>query len=353
MTKLKTLLNITMVALMISCSDEPFDLFPDDIEKIDTHSELFNSLKSVSENENDDEEPVCITFVYPFNVYLFNEDAEIVDSKLVNNNLEFVTLLGDTEGSDGAIGLSYPITSMLEDGSVFSIQDNAELKTTIEACIESQIIRHLNGVLGEENCNWKITSLTDNQRYNNSFLNLYGDGTGIFYDDGNAYRASWISLFIESKPHINIHLEGDSETAEDWNFDWKAIAIDNATVEISNGKEKYIIKKECDIENLCDYVEFRECELKDSEYMAEFVLDDYVDCILSFRQDTDPSAVSVSFFETYEQAEQETNILDSSAYLNITNPQLVFVKIKNTDTNESQIIKIVLFVEACDNNDET
>ncbi|WP_024772557.1 hypothetical protein [Aquimarina macrocephali] len=352
MTTFKTLLLSALLISMVSCHNESFDLFPDNIQKIETDSELFNSLKSISESKNEDNKPVCITFVYPFNVYLFDENSEIVDSRIVYDNIDFVGLLEDSEGTNSAIGLSYPITTILEDGSSFSIQDNAELKKTIEACIESEIIIYCNRIL-EENCIWKITSSTNNQNYNDALLDFYDDGTGIFYDNGNAYRTSWISFFLEGKLHINIHLEGNSKTAKDWNFDWKAMIIDDETVEVSNETDKYIIKRQCNIKNSCDYVEFKECELKNFEDTANFVFDDYKDCILSFQENIDPSLLTLSFYQTYEHAEQETNILDSSVYQNTTNPQLVFVNIKNTDTNESKIIRIVLFAEACDNNNES
>ncbi len=345
------LLIIVALASIISCTNEPFDLFPDNIQKIDTESALFNSLKSISQNENDDVEPICVTFIYPFNIYLFNDNSEIEDSQIVNNNLEFVELLGNVENNTGGIGLSYPITTILADGSTFSIQDNAELKETIEKCIESEIINYCNRVLEEKNCVWKITSLTENSRYDSSLLDFYEDGTGIFYDNGNAYRTSWISLILEEELHVNIHLEGDSEVSEDWNFDWKAVIIDEDTIELSNGDKKYRVKKECDVDNSCDYVEFRECELPDSEHTATFVFDNYKDCILSFRENT-TSVLSLSFYKTQEQAEQEINRLDSSSYLNTTNPQLIFVTIKNEDTSESKIIRIVLFAEACNSPEE-
>ncbi len=346
MTNLKTLLLfITTCLLTSSCSNEPYDLFT--IGKIDAKSALFDSLKDISSEEGENKEPICLTFVYPFNVYLYNDQSEIVDSRIIGNNLEFIEALEATD-QEGAIGLSYPIISILENGGTFSIQNNDELKEAIKACIESEIIRYCNSLLEEKNCLWKIISLTDNKRYDQSLLDFYDDGTGIFYDKGNAYRTSWISLFIDKELHINIRLEGNSETSNDWNFDWKATIIDENTVEISTGDKKHIIKKECGIANSCDYVEFRECELKDSDQLAEFVFENYTDCIISLQENvTDPTFLSLSFFESHENAVQETEALNTSSYQNSSNPQLVFVKTKNTNTNESNIIRIVLFVEAC------
>lgn len=333
---------------LISCENEPYDLFSN-LQKINSDSSLFNSIKTISTND-DKTEPVCVIFIYPFNIYTFDDNSEVVDRKIVNNNVEFVNLLGQTEEINGAIGLSYPISSKLEDGSTLIIGDNAELKETIEACIETEIIGNCNDILEEENCIWTINSLTENKEYNNSLLDFYQDGTGIFYHEGDAYRTSWVSLFIEEKLHINIHLEGESQTAQDWNFDWEATIIDDATIEITNQDKKHTIKKQCAVENSCDYVEFRKCALKGFDDKAEFMLDEYKECIVSLQENINTGA-EVTFFNTYSDAEEEQNILGSSAYTNTTNPQLVFAKIKNSETNVSKIIRIVLFVEACNNTD--
>ncbi len=349
MVKLKPIFTVIIMLVIASCSNEPYEFF--DIGKIDANSELFRDLRSFSEIKSE-EEPVCLTFIYPFNVYLYNDQSEIIDSKIIRNNIEFITALDATE-EDGAIGLSYPITSIQEDGTSISINTNEELKIAIETCIKSEIIQYCNGLLEEVNCIWKVTSDTDDTRYDNSIMDFYEDGTGIFYDQGNAYRTSWISLFIGEELHINIHLEGNSEVANDWNLDWRVTSISDTVIEIMNNDKQYRITKTCGIPNSCDYVEFRECEQENTSEKAEFIFNNYTDCILSLQENVaDSESVSVSFFENLESAEQETNSLDPSSYINNANPQLVFVKIKNINTDEFNIIRIVLFVEACASDGE-
>ncbi|MCK8522196.1 hypothetical protein M0D21_11485 [Aquimarina sp. D1M17] len=344
-------LTIIIALLIISCNNEPYDLLL--IGKIDAQSELFNSLKNISEEKEEDKEIVCLTFVYPFNIYLYDEESEIVDSRIIGNNLEFIAALEDTD-QEGAIGLSYPITSTLENGESVAIENNEELAAAIKACIESEIIANCNNILEEENCVWEVTSLTENAKYEDVIFDFYNDGTGILYTPGNAYRTSWISLFIDEELHVNIKLEGDSDIAEDWNFNWKATIIDDNTIEILNEDQKYRIQRKCNVENSCNYVEFRSCELSNQMEIGEFLLDEYQDCIISLQDNiTNPEQLLLSFFETIADAEQDTNpIISSTTYNNITNPQLIFVNIKDTTTDESKIIRIVLFVEACEANDE-
>ncbi|WP_235016294.1 hypothetical protein [Aquimarina sp. AU474] len=348
MIKLKPIFTVIILLTIVSCSNESYELF--DIGKIDANSELFSSLRDFSESKSE-EDPVCLTFIYPFNVYVYDDQSEIIDSKIIRNNIEFIAALDATQ-EDGAIGLSYPISSVQENGTTLSINNNNELKTAIEVCIKSEIITYCNGLLEEVNCIWKITSSTENTRYNSSLMDFYDDGTGIFYDKGNAYRTSWVSLFIGEELHINIHIEGDSQVANDWNLNWKVITLNDDSIEIMHDDNKYTVNKRCGIPNACGYVEFRTCEKKNKEEKAVFILNNYIDCILSLQENiTDSAPLSLSFFENLESAEQEINPLDASSYTNTTNPQLVFVKIKNTNSNEFNIIRIVLFVEACDSDD--
>jgi len=327
----------------LSCENESFDTL---IEKIDTNSELFANLKSLSETTSQESETICLTFVYPFNIYLYNEKGDISDNRIVNNNLEFTELLGQMQDKN-SISLSYPISGTNENGDSISINNNFQLKQAIEACLEDQIIIYCNTILEEKNCVWNIKSQNENDLYDPALLDFYEDGTGIFYHNGNSFRTSWISLFIEQQLHINIHLEGDSTIAEDWNFDWKATIIDENTVIINNNEQRYQIRKNCDFENNCDYLEFRACEIEDSENTAEFIFDEYLDCIVSFDENSDMTTTELSFYETIEDANMQLNVLDTNSYNNTTNPQIIFVRKQDINEETVEIIRIVLFVETC------
>ncbi|MDH7445123.1 hypothetical protein [Aquimarina sp. 2201CG14-23] len=337
---------LVLSIFFLSCENEPFEIL---IGKINVNSALFTDLKNLTETTPEDPEVVCLTFVYPFNVYLYNEDGEIADSRIVHNNIEFTELLGQMQ-NENAIGLSYPISGTTENGASISINDNLELKEAIEACIEDQIIRYCNNLLEEKNCVWKIESQNENDLYNDSLLDFYEDGTGVFYHNGNSYRTSWISLFIEEQLHINIHLEGDSSVSKDWNFDWEASIIDEDTILIQHNDQSFEIKKNCNLDNNCDYVEFRECEISDGENAADFVFNEYIDCIISFDENTDVTGATLTFYETIDDANQQINPLDTTSYRNITNPQIVFVHIEDTNNETSEIIRIVLLAVSCNNN---
>lgn len=333
-------LLIVVSVLLASCENESFDPL---IEKIDVSSELFNNLKTISESTSENSGTVCLTFIYPFNIYLYDNEGNITDSEIVQNNIQFVALLGKVD-EDNAIGLSYPIEGT-SNGNSIEINSNFELKETIEACIENQIIQYCNDILEEPNCVWKIEPETDDNIYNDALLDFYDDGTAIFYHNGNSYRTSWVSLFIEEELHLNIRLEGTSQTALDWNFDWKASIINENTIKITNQETSYIIQKNCNFQNNCDYVEFTECE-EEIPFVANFIFENYSNCIASFTPTTNNTDYQISYYETYTDAENETNALSTSGYENTKNPQLIYVRL----TTEAivEIVQIVILATPCD-----
>ncbi|KAA1243120.1 hypothetical protein [Aquimarina sp. RZ0] len=90
------------------------------------------------------------------------------------------------------------------------------------------------------------------------------------------------------------------------------------------------------------------CSISDSENTAEFILNDYKDCIISFPEAPDSPVKELTFYETIDEAELQINALDTSSYQNTTNPQIAFVLTKDSDTHISEITRIVLFAEPCD-----
>ncbi|GAA4108744.1 hypothetical protein GCM10022393_05040 [Aquimarina addita] len=329
---------------MVSCQNEPFELLT---EKIDVDSPLFSDLKAITNSKSKESEVVCLTFVYPFNVYLYDDNDQITDSVIVYNDQEFIILLSEMNKED-AVGLSYPISGETIHGEVININNNLELKEAIEACIEEQLIGYCIHLLEEKNCIWKIESLTEDMQYATSVIDFYIDGTGILFTPGDAFRISWIPLYIEQQLYINIRVEGDSEVAEDWNFNWQATILSETSIQIEHLEQNYIITKECDIENDCDYLEFTACHTPESENTSNFIFEEYTDCILSFQEYNDNTETQVSFYTTLQDAMQQINMLSKVGYTNTKNPEIIFVNIANTDEQNDQIIKIVLHAIICD-----
>lgn len=329
------------ISILYSCAVERINL---DIEKIETSSELYLMLEAYLQlPEAEEEDIVCLKFVYPFNIYFYNENDNITGQEIILDNEHFISFL-DNSRNENSVGLSYPISTTITSGSEIYINNNEELKAAIEACIEKQIIGNCEALLKE--CFWKINTNTEDEAYQDSLFDFYNDGTGVFYNSGNAYRTSWIPLYIESELFINIHLEDDTEATQHWNFNWNAEIISDNEINIYNENNSYSINKVCDQSNECDYVEFIECETEESE--TNFIFDDYSECILSFKEESEIENLSISYFESVEDAEENINELETTEYTNIENPQIIFIRIKNTVTEEINLQRIVIAVDSCE-----
>lgn len=344
---MKRVLMLTLIlsAIVASCENEPYE---GNIEKIDTQSQLYKSLQQIAYSTPEvTAEPVCLTFIYPFNAYLYNEAEEITGNQIIDNNVEFIQFLDHME-NESAIGLSYPIAGTAEDGNSISIQNNEELQNVIEACIEQQLVGYCKEIL-ENDCVWNLTEEEEQNLYNEAKLKFYKDGNAVFYYKEGAYRTSWVPLFIENQLYLNIHLEDDNDISEALNFNWKASIISDTSIKIWNETNTYTINELCDIINQCDYVEFKECETTINSGVAEFIFDNYEDCIKSLSEITTISNFELNFYETIQDANEDTNRLEKSvSYLNQSNPQIIFVRTRNTIDNTFNINRIVLEAETCE-----
>jgi len=244
------------------------------VETIHKEDKLYSYLELVSKNDEEGLAEVgCIEFIYPFVVFQYDQEEKLVDRVSVIGNESFVDLLNDLQ--DGySIGLSYPISGNLKDGTPVNVNTNEELHNSLETCIEEEleiILGACNSIV--EKCIWKVTeSDSDESAYIDSFFSLNDDGSTILStpktdpqeDEFDVTLGTWIFYFIGADLHLNINfgpiIEGEASEVvkSDWNFDWKVISIKDEKIEIektiiqTNGEgaeeittEKITLQKEC------------------------------------------------------------------------------------------------------------
>lgn len=325
--------------ILSGCDNEPYE--GPLTEFIPVDSELYKNIEQIANSQEDAEKLPCVVFIYPFNIYLYDENEEIAGGRIVEDNISFLQILENRE--EGTyVGLSYPIQSKSLTGEELVINNNEELEKALKRCIEKQIIRKCEELL-EDDCIWTITSLYESERYNTSVIDFYESGDGVFYDQGTSYRMSWVPLFIENNLYINMKLEGDSQVATYWNRNWQAF-IEGDTIILFEAEERHRIEKKCKRINECDYVEFEECDM-------EFPLETYYTCIVSLQEDvSDPDEVLVFFYETITDQESGVNELPIESYRAKDDPQILFVTLENEEVGYSKKIQIVLTNRNCTEN---
>lgn len=294
-----------VLLLLFSCNKdlddvltrEAADDIPKNIHIIKKDDALYTYLGLLSTDTDTEITDIgCIEFIYPFVLFQFDNEDKYVQQVSVLSNENFASILSNLK--DGySIGLSYPISGNLKDGTPVSVNSNEELEQSIDRCIEQE----LEIILGEcnaivEDCIWSLTeSDPEDSSYLDSFFTLRGDGSVVFsviqkdtenddesIEDGDETEedemvfkeevGTWIFYFIGPDLHMNINFgpieEENGMVSEldslksDWNFDWKINYIDtekiaieksylqSATVE--NGGEETLITEQITLEKECE-----------------------------------------------------------------------------------------------------
>ncbi len=243
------ILVICLFSIFFSCVNEPIGegllLTSETIKK---NSELFNLLRKVSSDEGDNpiEKIVCLDFIYPFKILIYDENLEQIGSQILSSDIQFSAFLGGLPDNQ-SISISYPIKTTLEDGTVFSVNSNTELKLAIDSCSKEDIIGYCSNLFGNPigSCIWKIPySEGKDNKYASGFFEVDENGNLDFSYNNINYSGTWIFLFVDNKLHLNINLEGTSQVAQNWNKDREIEFLGNEII-IKNNPKNIILKQSC------------------------------------------------------------------------------------------------------------
>lgn len=244
------LLLSLMGGLLFSCQVEPYEAGISGGEPITKESPLFELLSQVTTDSDDPlDEITCIDFIYPFKVLVYNSNRQIIGEKVLTGDDAFSAFLGGLPDNQN-ISISYPIETTLEDGSIFSVNNNDELKVAIESCSREDIIQYytslFGGCEGPTKCAWIVpyTQHGDNQ-YAGGVFETNNDGTLRFTYNHQRYLGTWTLLYVNDQLHININLEGTSNVAAYWNID-RNVGISNDFLVIFNEPKNIVLSQVCE-----------------------------------------------------------------------------------------------------------
>jgi hypothetical protein len=332
------------VPFLFSCENEPISK-ADPSKVIQVNSELYNLIERAAGNDFENE-LTCIDFNYAFTLVIYNEEMDILGYQVIKSDLEFSVFLTTLEEGQ-SISLSYPITSILDSGEPFVINNNEELKEAIDMCLEADTITTCNNILTETTCIWRINHLDGpNSDYDGAYFEVSNTGNvGLYFKD-HAYGGTWVTYFIEDELHLNIFVIGDESVSEHWNFDWKVVSFDETKMEIINGIDRFLLTKEC-VEP-CKKFLFEECETQPGSRRAVFDLESYFECFFPLTGISNPETVATTYFETYEDMMAGTNPIENLRYENSINPQVIYIRFDNVNTGEMvTFLPIILKVLNC------
>lgn len=252
MKDLKKILKISFIIILLgasSCTDlddnEPVDLTKETIKK---DSELFGLLEAVV-NRGDDpiENTVCIDFIYPFKVFTYDTNLMQQGEIILYGDDQFSDFLAQLP-DDQSISISYPLETTLPDGTIFSVNNNAELKIAIDSCSREDIIGYCNGLFGtpQGTCVWEVPYIEGiNNDFAGSVFTADATGTITLYHHNITYNGTWVFLFLNSELYLNINLSGTSSTVQNWNYNFKVISFTGETMGLQTPIFSRTLVKKC------------------------------------------------------------------------------------------------------------
>lgn len=246
MKKIFKIFALLFLITNTNCQNNDFDdtlKLPEVIKKED---QLFELLENITKDETDPTTSItCIDFIYPFQLLIYNQNLQVINLVTLTGDEMFSELLGNLP-SNNSISISYPLQTTLSDGTVFIVNNNAELKLAIDACSKEDIISNCSDLFGSPTgtCVWKVPFLdNENNDFAGAVFTANPNGTINIFHLNNTYVGTWVFLFIDDKLYLNINISGTSTVATAWNLNYEILVFENDLFKIkSNNITRTLIK---------------------------------------------------------------------------------------------------------------
>ena len=327
MKKLTLLLCITLM-LFSSCEDEPIGKMNINRDTIEVDSELYDLIARIATLTED---PIdCIDFNYSFPLFIFDENETFLEVISLTDNEQFSNFL-DALPDSYSISLSYPITGTLNSGELIDINNNQQLKEAIDACVKDEYQGYCNNTLRD--CVWEVKPVEGYpNEYEGAVFKINDQTIAEFHLDNTIYFGTWTTLYIGEELHLNININDGDLIADTWNFDWLILSLSDDAIELAANSSISVLEKACSID--CLVGRYQVCELANDPGFAEFSLEDYLVCNVIPNTHDLVSPLLYTFYETEEDAMKGVNSISNTAYMNMENPQIIFVRIEYIETGE-------------------
>lgn len=247
--KIELLLGIlVLIFTSFSCSDLDDNEPPGKPETIKRGSELFTLLETVTaQGDNPVENTVCIDFIYPFKVFIYDANLLPLGEQILMGDIHFSAFLAQLP-ADQSISISFPLQTTLPDGTVFSVNNNAQLKVALDSCDREDIISHCEGLFGTPpgTCVWEVPYIPNgNNEFAGAVFTADVTGTITLYHLNTTYNGTWVFLYLNDELHLNINLSGTSPTVQSWNYNFKVTLFTGDLFELQTPTITRRLVKEC------------------------------------------------------------------------------------------------------------
>lgn len=219
-----TFLACFLIFLASSCTKEDSQPLDDsDNNIVAVNSELGNLLLRTTDGNNTTSID-CIDLVYPLTFFIYNSNQQQTGTQTVGNDGELLALLLSLDPGT-YIALQFPISVVLQDGTIVEVNSNAELVTLISGCSSNGggIPSDFETILTSGS--WFVTYFFDDQDETNDFagyeFTFGADNTAQAVSTTNTVNGTW-NLTNSSTPDLNLFF-GTNDPFDELDEDWDII----------------------------------------------------------------------------------------------------------------------------------
>lgn len=203
---------------------------------VNSQAEL-DALIAACENSGGDDSISCLDFQYPITFFIFDNNQQQTGTVTVNSDLELYIFLNSIDDDD-YFSIDYPINVILEDGSVVTVNNNAELEQLIEDCENNSgggdpidpAIFVQNLTSGE----WYITYFFDDfdetSNYDGYSFTFATDNTAQATNGTNTIPGTWM-FEGGSTPDLTLFF-GTNDPFDELDEDWDILEATNEIIRL-------------------------------------------------------------------------------------------------------------------------
>ena len=262
--------------------EEIFDAIDDDIDILEILFPISITLADFTEitisgpedlrelaaqciENGDDDDIECIDFVYPITLFTYDANNERTGSVEVNSDEELRRFFNTLDPND-VVGVDYPISLTLFDGTTKVVNNNMELADALEraknSCDEDDdddfndddfTKERLDNLLVE--CPWLVREVRrDNQDRTDEFfeyaMNFTEDGAVTVRDrEGNNLSGTWATRVTDNGALLQLEFD----VLVDFTLEWMVYDIGERGIKLFNGDgNRIILKQFCETDDTED-----------------------------------------------------------------------------------------------------
>ncbi len=230
---------------------------------INTESEFDNFKDNCSGEDEEDDDIECIDFNYPISVTTFNTLINELGSETINNDKDLYEFIDDIEDYL-VVNINFPIELTLSDGTLLSIDNLDDLKSTIEAAIDDcdedddYDFDEDDNFSGSEQefidllilCKLEVEELEINEQHIEDQFNEYrftfnADGTAIATDASNTvFNGSW-TVSTNSGLRLSIQFPDFPDISNVWRLHEIHTEDDGTQLDLRNVEDHLELRQDC------------------------------------------------------------------------------------------------------------